>query len=329
MTGRCPAGLPRDSSPWRGTRPACRHRRSGPGRSGSRQGPPLAPGARLTKVVVVASRSRTNTSWMPLPPGASASAGTATAAVSAATVIATAERVRTSRHYPSPPRAGRVPRHERPSIRPDRPRGDGRQPRAQRRPPRHPDRGAQSHRVQDRAVHGRARLGGTAHRHRLDAGVRRCARAPADDHDDGQGRAGGRRGDRGARAAARRGRHDRRRRQLALPRHPAPRQGDERARAALPRRRGLRRRGGRPARPEHHARRRQGGLCRRRGRLHRHRRAGRRDAVLHVRRRRRRGPLREDGPQRPTTCCATASGSRCRRSPRSSTSGTPATSTPS
>ena len=49
---------------------------------------------------------------------------------------------------------------------------------------------------------------------------------------------------------------DHRRRQLALPRHPAARRGDERARPALPRRRRLRRRGGRAARAEHHARRR-------------------------------------------------------------------------
>ena len=109
---------------------------------------------------------------------------------------------------------------------------------------------------------------------------------------------GGRRRDRGARAAARRGRHDRRRRQLALQGHPAPRQGDERARPALPRRRRLRRRGGRAEGAEHHARRLARVLRRRRAHLHRDRRPGRRHAVLHLRRRRRRGPLREDGPQR-------------------------------
>ena len=79
-------------------------------------------------------------------------------------------------------------------------------------------------------------------------GVRRRAGAPAHDHDHGQGRRAGRRRDRRARPAPRRGRHDRRRRQLALPRHPAPRQGAGRAGPALPRRRRVRRRGGRARR---------------------------------------------------------------------------------
>ena len=50
--------------------------------------------------------------------------------------------------------------------------------------------------------------------------------------------------------------------------------------------------------PVDHARRPARGLRRGRGDLHHDRRAGRRQAVLRLHRRRRRGPLREDGPQR-------------------------------
>ena len=62
---------------------------------------------------------------------------------------------------------------------------------------------------------------GRLHRRRVERGVRRRPRAPAQDHHHGQSRGAGRRGDRGARAAARRRRHPDRRRQLALPRHQA------------------------------------------------------------------------------------------------------------
>ena len=83
---------------------------------------------------------------------------------------------------------------------------------------------------------------------------------PPDDH--GEGRRGHRRGDRGVRPAAGARRHDHRRRQRALRRHPPPRGGAARARHPLRRRRGLRRRGGRAARPVDHARRLRGVLRR-------------------------------------------------------------------
>ena len=113
-------------------------------------------------------------------------------------------------------------------------------------------------------------------------------------------KAGGarRRGDRRARAASRRGRHRHRRGQLALPGHAPPHARVRRARPALPRHRRVGRRGGRAQRPEHHARRRPRGLGRGRGDPDRDRRRRGRHAVLRLRRPRRRGPLREDGPQR-------------------------------
>ena len=139
---------------------------------------------------------------------------------------------------------------------------------------------------------------GAVHRHRDDGGVRRGARAPAADHRDGQGRSAGRRRDRRARAAARRRRHRHRRRQLALPRHAPAHRRVPREGPALHRHGRLRRRGGRAARAEHHAGRRARGLWRGRGGLHHDRRAGRRRAVLRLRRPGRRRPLREDGAQR-------------------------------
>ena len=89
-------------------------------------------------------------------------------------------------------------------------------------------------------------------------GVRRGAGAPAARLIMVQGGRADRRGDRGVRAAAGAGRHDHRRRQRALRRHPAPRGGAARARHPLRRRRRVRRRGGRAARAEHHARRLEG-----------------------------------------------------------------------
>ena len=79
-------------------------------------------------------------------------------------------------------------------------------------------------------------------------GVRRGAGAPAPAGDHGEGGRADGRGDRGVRAAAGAGRHDHRRRQRPLRRHPAPREGTARAGHPLRRRRHLRRRGGRAAR---------------------------------------------------------------------------------
>ena len=101
-----------------------------------------------------------------------------------------------------------------------------------------------------------------------------------------------------ARGRLRAGRHHRRRRQRPLHRHDPPREGRARDRHQLRRRRHLRRRGGRAARPLDHARRlgRVVGHARTDPEVDRRDRRGR--ALRDARRPRRRRPLREDGPQR-------------------------------
>ena len=177
-------------------------------------------------------------------------------------------------------------------------RRDGGEPGTQHRTSRRADRRPQPDGVEDERLHGGVLLGGRLHGSRDAGGVRLGARAPATHHRHGQGgQARGRR-DRRPRTAARQGRHHHRRRQLALRRHAPARVRADRAGTALHRHRRLGRRGGRSERPVDHAGRPARGLRRGRGDLHHDRRAGRRRAVLRLHRRRRRGPLREDGPQR-------------------------------
>ena len=95
------------------------------------------------------------------------------------------------------------------------------------------------------------------------------------------------------------GRHHHRRRQLATTRTRSGARRTSRARASLHRHRRLRRRGGRPPRPLHHAGRLAQGLARREADLPGDRRQGPgRQPLLRLGRRGRRRPLREDGAQR-------------------------------
>ena len=176
--------------------------------------------------------------------------------------------------------------------------GDGLEPGPQPRQPRgQHGRDLQPQPRQDRAPDRRA-PGGGVRSGRDVRGVRGVAeQAPDGDH-HGQGGCGHGCRDRRARGRVRAGRHHRRRRQRPVHRHDPPREGGARDRDQLRRRRDLRRRRGRAARPVDHARRlgRVLGDPRPDPEVHRRDRRGR--AVRHARRPRRRRSLREDGAQR-------------------------------
>ncbi len=177
------------------------------------------------------------------------------------------------------------------------PGGHGRKPRHEHRKQGLLGRRVQPDRREDPGVHSGPR-GRQAVRRRLQRqGTLRLPGAASQDHPHGQGRRAGRRHDRPDPATPGERRPPHRRRQLVLHRHRAPRRRPGQGRSALHRHRRQRRRRGRAERPLHHARRPAGSLQTHRGRPAENLGPGRRP-LLHLHRASRRGPLRQDGPQR-------------------------------
>ncbi len=181
---------------------------------------------------------------------------------------------RTGRNGPEPD-----PQHERPRLH-----GCGLQPHGVqgRRIPQRCGQGAQNH-----------------HRGALDRGNGFAVEAAAQSHADGEGRSGGGRFHRDGAAPPRTGRLHHRRRQLAFPRYHPPHQIPGKQGPALRRHGRFGRRGRRAFRPLHDAGRQPQSLAAGEGHLPGHLRQdaiGR--ALLRLDGRRRRRPLRQNGPQR-------------------------------
>ena len=180
-----------------------------------------------------------------------------------------------------------------------RPWRDGREPRAQHGREGAPRCRLQPNHRQDRCLYRRSRQPRPAP-DRLPQPEGACgrSRAAAPDRHHGPGRHAGRRDGPGARGRTRQGRHADRRRQRQLPRHAPARRRVHDARPRFPRRRRLRRRGGRPPRSLDHGRRHAEGVGARREDHARHLGEVRGRAVRRARRPRRRRPFRQDHPQR-------------------------------